>query len=425
MKIAVVGGGITGLTIAHELSKQGKEILLFEKDSQLGGLVKSDQKENWDWPAEIFFHHYFKKDKELKAFLAELGLSDKLFYKPVETSVYTNGEIYPFDKLGDYLKFPHLSWPAKIRMGAAIFFMRAFPYLPVYSRITAEKFFPRLIGEPAWEEIWQPLMKGKFGGFDSEVAFSWLWARIKARSVELGYLQGGSQVLIDRLEKKLSERSVRVFTNQAVSQIHRKEKKWEVRTDDKTELVDKVVLAVPVPQALSIIEDTEAVSNQKKIKYQSLKNLASLVLVLRLKKKFLPDDSYWLNILDSQFPFVALIEHTNFIDPEKYGGEHLVYAGGYYQQNEKIINQNPAEIFKEFSSFLRRLNPSFESFLIGYQVFKYPWAQPVIELDYPQKKPGYELVPGQIYWATGNHIFPWDRGLNHSIKMGREISRLV
>lgn len=425
MKVAVIGAGITGLTVAYELAKQGEKVFLFEKEDEVGGLVKSFKKENWDWPVESFFHHYFTQDKELKAFLSDLGLRETLFYQSVETSVYTNGEIYPFDNPVDYLKFPNLNLLSKFRMGSTIFLMRLFPYLPFYHHVSAKTFFSKLIGSQAWESIWQPLMEGKFGKYQNEISFSWLWARIKARSVRLGYLKGGSQVLIDKLLTELGQQKVEIFTNHEVTEIKRKKRQWQIKMDKTTKQVDKVVLSLPLPQALSIVEQTDSISGQKKAKYRNLKNIASLVLVLRLKKKFLPDDTYWLNILDKRFPFVALVEHTNFISPQKYGGEQLVYAGGYYQQESKILKQKEEKVFSEFSPFLRRLNPSFENFLIGYDVFKYPWAQPVIGVNYPQKKPNYELLPGQIYWGTANHIFPWDRGLNNSIKMGREISRLV
>lgn len=425
MKIAVAGAGITGLTAAYELAKRGEEVFLFEKEAEVGGLAKSFKKENWDWPVESFFHHYFTQDRQLKAFLTELGLRKKLFYQPGKTSVYTNGQIYPFDNSIDYLKFPDLNLFSKFRMGSVIFLIRLLPYLSIYHHFSAKTFFSKLIGNQAWQTIWQPLMEGKFGKYQNQVSFSWLWARIKARSVKLGYLSGGTQVLIDKLLSELNQRGVEIFTNQEVTEIKRKKRQWQIKTNKTAKQFDKVVLTMPLPQALSIVDQSEAISKQKKAKYRNLKNITSLVLILRLKKKFLPDDTYWLNILDKQFPFVALVEHTNFISPQKYGGEHLVYAGGYYQQESKILKQKDEEIFNRFSPFLRRLNPSFENFLVGYDIFKCPGAQPVIEVNYPQKKPEYELLPGQIFWGTANHIFPWDRGLNNSIKMGREIAHLV
>lgn len=422
--IAVVGGGITGLTIGYQLSKQGKDVILFEEKEQLGGLAKSFKKSNWDWVLEEYFHHYFVSDKELKNLAKELGLREKLFYQKVQTSVYSQGNIYPFDQVGDFLKFPHLNYFNKTRMGGVIFLLRSLPYLPFYNKYSTFDKFPRLIGKPGWELIWQPLMSNKFHEFADHVSFSWLWARLKKRSSKLGYFKGGTQELISRLEEKIKNKG-KILTGTKIEKLKRSDEQWSLYSGNKEYSAEKIILAIPMPSALKLIQSWKEVDSEKLSQLRELKNVGAMSLVFRSEKKFLPGDSYWLNILDKDFPFLVIVEQTNFIDSKYYDGENIVYAGSYYPNGNSIFNKDKKDVFELFSPFLRRLNPSFENYLIDYQVFKYPNAQPVVPVNYSQIRPDITLIPDQLYWATANHIFPWDRGLNYSIKLGKEVASKI
>ncbi len=424
MSIAVVGGGITGLTTAYFLTEQKEKVTLYEANEKLGGLAKSFKDKNWDWALEEYFHHYFVTDSYVKNLAEELKISDKLFYKKAQTSVFSQGNIYPFDQAGEFLKYPHLNYFNKLRMGIIIFFLRSFPYLPLYDKFSASKLFPKLVGEKGWQLIWKPLMEGKFHNSIDQVSFSWLWARIKKRSARLGYFKGGTKILIDKLADEIKKNN-QIATNYKIDKIKKDEHKWILVSGKKEVSADKIVLAVPLPQALKLIQNWKELDNNQVAEWRKLKNIGALTLVLRLEKKLLPGSSYWLNILEEEFPFLVVVEQTNFIDPSHYGNENVAYVGGYYPSNASIFNQDKEKILSKFSPYLRRLNPSFENYLIDYQVNKYLNAQPVVPTNYSSIKPGLSLITDQIYWATPNHIFPWDRGLNYSIKLGKEAARVV
>jgi len=423
MKIGIVGGGITGLVAADELTKKGHRVLLFEAKDCLGGLARSFQKQNWQWPLEVFFHHFFSGDNEVKKLIRDLGLKDKLFYKKPKTSVYFQGSIYQFDSPGSILKFPHLSWTDKAKMGSSIFFLRSLPFLPIFEEFSAVDIFPKLIGSSAWETIWQPLIEGKFGDLSNEVSFSWLWARLKKRSQRLGYLAGGCEQIITALEKRIKKSAGKILLGSRVLEVNRRRGGWELRTAGKNYLVKKIILALPFPAAVDLVKPH--VSEEKLRTWQKLKSIGALTMILRLKRKFLPGDTYWLNILEREFPFIVLVEHTNFVEPGHYGGEFLVYVGGYYPSNNSIFNWNKKRVLNHFAPYLRRINPSFEKFLIDSEVFSSLLAQPIIPKNYSRISPSFELLSGEIYWATANHIYPWDRGVNFAIKSAKKLAGLV
>lgn len=423
MKTVIVGGGITGLVLAHELLKRGVQVLLFESEAKLGGLARTFQKSNWQWPLEEFFHHFFTSDYEVAKLIRQLGLKTELFYRQVKTSIYYQGSIYQFDQPSSILKFPYLGWIDKLRMGGVILVLKSMPLLPLSDRFLTTNFFPRLIGFSSWKTIWQPLFEGKFGSLADEVSFSWLWARLKKRSPKLGYLKGGCQRLISALENEIRSKKGRVFLHNPVLRVNLSENGWQIEAVKGRYLADKLILTIPLPKAIELVKDY--LPREKLTSWQKLKMIGALTLVLRLKRRFLPGDTYWLNILEKDFPFVALIEHTNFIDPDRYGGEILVYVGGYYHHNDPIFNWTSEQVLKHFAPFLRRINPSFEKFLIGSDLFSSLYAQPVIPKDYTRIIPPIEFLPGKAYWVTTNHIYPWDRGINFAINIAKKTARLV
>jgi len=422
MEIAVVGGGVTGLVTANELIKRKKKVLLFEAEKKLGGLAKSFKKAGWRWHLEEFFHHFFTSDREVKRILKELNLEKSLFYQNTKTSLYFQGKIYPYDCLSHFLNFPHLSLIDKIRMGGAIFILRQLPFLPFFEKVATEEFFPKLIGSSGWEIIWKNLMEGKFGDLSNEVSFAWFWSRIKKRSQKLGYLEGGTEILIEALKKKIKKKG-KVLTNTPVLALDRVGDRWRLKTEKREFSVDRVVLATPMPQALKLVE--KHIPKERVEEWSRLKMIGALAMVLRLKRRFLPGETYWLNILEKEFPFIVLVEQTNFIDPSYYNKEHLVYVGGYYHQGNSIFDWSKRSVFSRFAPYLRRLNPSFESSLIGFDVFSSRFAQPIIPVNYSQIRPSAELIANSLYWANANHIYPWDRGINYSIELAKRVAGLV
>jgi protoporphyrinogen oxidase len=106
-RIAIIGGGVTGLVAAYRLLKKGYEVTVFEKSDSLGGLLGDFKIEGE--PIEKAYHHIFKTDKYIIDLIEELGLAKKLKWYESKTGLYFDKKIYPFAGAIDLLKFKQLN----------------------------------------------------------------------------------------------------------------------------------------------------------------------------------------------------------------------------------------------------------------------------------------------------------------------------
>lgn len=420
MRIAIIGGGVAGLTAAFRLTQKKHQVTVFEKERELGGLAASFQESDWDWPLEHYYHHFFTSDEELKGLAAELGLSSKLFYRQPKTSVWVQGQIYRFDTPQSILQFPYLDFTDKARTSLIAFLLKLNPFWRPLEKWTARDFIIKTMGEKTFSLIWEPLLMSKFGRWADEIPASWFWTRIKKRSFSLGYFQGGTQTLIKALAEAIQKNQGRIILNQEVSQVKKNSAGFTVVTNGRKTNFDQVIATVS-PAVLKQIAPEAA--NQTK----ELKSLGSLCLILALKESFLIDGTYWLNINDRSFPFVAAVEHTNFIDKKHYGGLHLLYLGGYYPENHPLLQKNKNEVLKSFWPYLKKINPRFnlEKSLVKTYLFKSQYSQPIVNLNYSQILPGIKTSQPGFYWTSLHHVYPQDRGVNYAILAGEKIAHEV
>jgi len=401
MKIAIIGGGITGLTASYRLSQKNHQVFIFEKDSQLGGLASGFKKENWRWPLENFFHHLFTSDEAAKNLISELNLSSRLFYLRPKTSIFYKGKISQFDSPFNLLFFPHLNFLEKIRTGLVTFYLKANNNWQSLEKVSAWDWLSSAYGQQAFQILWQPLLEGKFGLYAKKISAAWFWARIKKRSTKLGYLKGGFQVLTDTLVKKIKENGGEIFLNR------------EVKSLKELKDFDKIIITTPA---------------ERFFPKEFPPMLGAISLILVLKQQFLTDGTYWLNINELGFPFVAVVEHTNFVDPKYYGGQHILYVGGYYPQNHRYFKMTTKQIFEEFLPYLKKINPNynFRLFTIHSSLFTNLFAQPIVTVNYSKLLSKIKkTLPKNLYLANMQTIYPWDRGVNYAIDQAEKIAQEI
>jgi protoporphyrinogen oxidase len=406
MKVAIIGGGMTGLTAGFRLSQAGHQVFIFEKENQLGGLAAGFKEKNWSWSAENFFHHFFTSDDSARRLISDLSLADKIFYVRPKTSIFKNGKIAQFDSPFSLLTFPFLSSKNDWR---------------ALEKVTAQDWLKKFYGQKNYQLLWKPLLAAKFGLFSDQVSMAWFWARIKKRSSRLGYLQGGFQTLIDKLTEEIKNKNGKIIAKTEIKKIVIHDSKFIIRDSSGIHhsKFDTIIVTIPTPDFSKI----KSFPADYRKKLSKLEFVSALNLALVLTKKFLIDGTYWLNINEKDFPFVAVVEHTNFVDPKYYAKEHLLYVGGYYPQNHRYFKMTKREIFKEFLPYLKKINPKFHQLsAISYQLSANLYAQPVILRNYSQVMPSMKTPIPNLYLANQSLIYPWDRGVNYAIKLGEEVA---
>lgn len=413
MKIAIIGAGITGLTAAYRLSQKSHQVTIFEKEKYAGGLAAGFKEKNWDWNLEYFFHHLFISDQMAKNLITELDLSQKLFYHRPKTSIFFNKKVSRFDSPLSALRFPHLAFNQRLRVGLVTAYLKFTNDWKKFEEVTANDWLEKHYGQMPHQILWKPLLEAKFGQEAQKISMSWFWARIKKRSPNLGYIEGGFQVLIDKLIEKIKEKGGEIFLNCEVknlSDIYHRSK------------FDRIIATTPTSVFLKIASNLP-VNYTKKLK--RLRIIGAISLVLKVKQKFLKDGTYWLNINEPSFPFVAVVEHTNFVDPKYYGGSHILYVGGYYPQSHQIFKMNKRQIFNLFLPYLKKINPTYHLSPITYHLFKNPLAQPIISINYSQFLFSYQTPISNVFLANMQQIYPWDRGVNYAIELGERVANEV
>ena len=125
MKIAVVGGGFTGLACAHKLSERGVSVVLIEESEYLGGLAGGVKEKGWKWSLEYFYHHVFTNDRDILNLAKKIGV--RVLTKDPETSSFVSSKELRLDSPLSVLKFSEISILGRIHMGLGLAILKLIP----------------------------------------------------------------------------------------------------------------------------------------------------------------------------------------------------------------------------------------------------------------------------------------------------------
>jgi protoporphyrinogen oxidase len=421
MKIAIIGAGVAGLSAGYDLAKAGHAVTIFEGSSRPGGLASGFKDPNWDWELERFYHHWFTSDSDIITLIDEIGQRQNLFFPTPITSLYINGKLYPATPLWKNLLLP-VSFVSKIRYALSGVYLRLTENWQALERETAHDWVVRNMGPEMYKVVWEPLLIGKFGQYHQEVNMAWLWARLHKRSVKLGYFKGGFQAFNQALCETVQNLGVTIKFDMPVQIIiPQADQTLQVGTPDDSQTFDRV-LATTSPGLLSKL--VPALPQDYLAALKKLKSMGAVVLILALKHR-LTEGQYWINLpKSSDLPFLALVEHTNFVSPEHYGGDHIIYCGDYLEPGHAYFSLSQPELLELFLPALAKFNPNFNpDWVRASWLFRETYAQPVPPINHSANIPPLETpIPG-LYWASMSQVYPWDRGTNYAVEIGRRVAR--
>jgi len=430
MRIAIVGGGIAGLTAGYELTKKGYPVVVLEKEAELGGQAGT-------FPIagtrlEKFYHHLFTSDRHIVGLMEELGLARRLRWLESRVGFFYGGRIYNFVTPFDLLRFSPLPFPDRVRLGLLTLYLQRLKDWRKLETVTAEEWVTRYGGRRIYEVVWGPLLRGKFGDRAGEVSMAWLWGKLKVRrSLKgrglqkefLGYPEGSFQLITDELARRIRERGGEIRTASPVKSIVAEGggvRELRLRGGEAVP-ADVVIVTVPSPAFLRMFPDMpdDYASFLKGVRYQQ-----ALCLVLKLRHSL--SHIYWLNIADRDMPFLAAIEHTNYIHPQVYNGHHILYLSNYLPPGHPLLDYSAEELFHHYLPGIRRINPRFApEWVEEMWLFRDEGGQPVITCGYSKRIPPHRTPIRGLYLANTTQIYPEDRGTNYSVRLGQDIARLV
>jgi protoporphyrinogen oxidase len=426
-EIAILGAGIGGMAAAYDLRRAGHDVVIYEVAEQVGGLASGFKEPHWDWSVEKYYHHWFQSDRHILGLIDELGWSDKVLFPRPYTVMYYQGKFYPFDSILSALLFPGLGWGFnKARFGLVGLYLRLTSNWHPLEKTTVDAWMRKWAGDRVYEMMWQPLMLGKFGEDNARlVNMAWMWARLKSRTTRLGTFEGGFQAFADAFAQRLRQMDVKIRLGNAVEKIISSPSgDLELMTSSESQHFD-FCLSTTSPALLARLAPNLPPDYLKGL--LELKSMGAVVMVFALKQRLSEQGYYWFNLPKSAgFPFLALVEHTNFVSPEHFGGEHILYAGDYLEKDHEYFRLNQEELAERFMPAFQRINPGFNpDWVRKTWLFRTTYAQPVPLVNHSQHIPAIETPLKGLYFASMSQVYPWDRGTNFAVEIGRRAARLM
>jgi protoporphyrinogen oxidase len=426
-RIAILGAGFGGLSAAYDLIRRGDQVTVYEASGHVGGLAAGFKEPHWDWSVEQYYHHWFASDRHMLGLINELGWSDKVLFPRPYTVMYYQERFYPFDSILKAILFPGLGWGVnKARFGLVGLFLRLTNDWKALEKHTVDAWMRKWAGDRVYELMWEPLMIGKFGEhYATQVNMAWMWARLKARTTRLGTFQGGFQAFADRFSATLQGLGVNIQLNAPIQQIlPSPEAGIDLITPNGLVHYDQCLVTAS-PNLLARLAPTLPSYYLKGL--LELRSMGAVVMTLSLKHQLSEQGYYWYNLPKSAgFPFLALVEHTNFVSPEHFGGDHIVYCGDYLEPDHEYYTLSQEELLQRFLPAIQRFNSNFEPGWINKTwLYRTNYAQPVPLLNHSCNIPTIQTPFPGLYFASMSQVYPWDRGTNFAVEIGRRTARMM
>ncbi len=429
--VGIIGGGFTGLAAATTLCKlqPNMEIVLYESTDRLGGLASGFKEPGWKSSLEDYYHHWFTGDSAIVEHAKAWGVADHLFFKRVSTVLEcANGEFHPLDSVPSLLRFPCLPLRDRLHMGLGLLRLKTTQNWEALEQNTATDWCEKWMGKAALNGVWHDLLKGKFGPHADKVNMAWLWARIHSRTARLGSIKGGFQHLVNAAEQHLLQKKVHVLTGTPIERIQPSPNgMYTLSAKNLPPRQHNAVISTVAPQLMArFFSGSKAEQGIQQAMQPAPAYLGALVCIFALKRPLRGESHYWYSLRKTKsIPFLAVVQHTQLVDPAEFDNQHICYVADYCEHDSKSFLRADDEVQQLALLALRKIDPSLQaSDVIQYWVKRAPWAQPVPECGASKRLLPLEVEGHSgLFQATMAQVYPWDRGTHHALELGERVAR--
>ena len=426
----IVGAGFTGLTSALALARAGKKVVVLDADTTPGGLAGTFEFKD-GVTIEKFYHHWFDNDVYVPELVKELGMDGDVVIMPSKTGMYFNGKHWRLSTPLDLLRFSPLPLLDRIRLGLMVLKVRKVKDWKAIEHLTIQQWLEPLCGKNAYRVVWKPLIENKFNVYQDAINAVWMWKKLVLRGStrdakggeQLAYFKGGFGRLAEAMAAEIRKLGGEIRYGAPVAGVRADGQQLTAVDTPQGAVAGKQFLFTPAfPIIADIFEgqaDAAWLQRLRRVKY-----LGNVCLVLELDRSL--SDTYWINVNDPGFPFVGVIEHTNFDSPANYDGKHIVFLSRYLAKQDPLWAASDEDYLNFALGHLQRMFPALQrDWIQDFRIWRAEFAQPVTEVGYSRYVPGQETPYDNATISTMAQIYPEDRGTNYAIREGKAVAKLI
>ena len=415
-----------GLTCAYDLLKKGYQVDIYEKEDRLGGMSAHFDFSGLD--IEKYYHFVCGPDYPMFEIMEELGVYDKLKWADTKMGLFYQGRLYKWGGPFELLAFPKANLIEKARYGLHVFCASKIKNWNKLDDLTALEWIKKWEGEKGYQKFWDSLFNLKFYDIKYAIAAPWLWSRLarvaKSRKnifqERMGFIEGGSRIVIDKLEHKILEMGGRVFLNSPVEEICiEKQRVTGIKKEGQFVSYDIVISTMPI-QYISGITPNLPVSDRNRL--EKLDNVGVVCVIVKLNQRL--TENFWLNITDDDMDIPGMIEISNLNTTLK---EHILYVPFYLHKDNPKYSEPDEAFINKVTAYIHKVNNALnKNSIIDIRVFRYEYAQPVCTTKFLTKLPPVQSEERKGFYIVDTaYCYPEDRSINESVKMARKVVDMI